>query len=346
MIAIITVYKSHNYGSYLQAKALYEVCRKFDEDVCFLDAGQRQFLTWNNFKWICTGIIRKHEFATLRLFWNTFRYWHRMKSITLHSALKRDDITFVVGSDEIWNVKRDNCNLPLFRGEQVNGRIISYAPSINDSTEEELRQNNFEQALSRFAAISVRDSRSQRIITNITSLEIPVVLDPTLLFDMEFYLPNKLQLTAITQKYIALYLFDLSLSANQIGNIRQFAQKEHLLLVSIGLYIEWCDLVVSVPNFCPFLYYKDAECVITNTFHGTAFAINFGSQFVTIPNGNAKTMELLSTFGLEERDASLDVSFSDFENRMKLLIDYTVVNERKKRERERALAYLQSNLAG
>lgn len=344
MICIITVYKSHNYGSYLQAKALYEVCRQFDKDVRLLDAGQRHFLTWDNFKWISTGIMRKHEFATFRLFWNTFRYWSRMESILLKAAKKRNDITYVVGSDEIWNVTRVNCNLPIFRAEPVNGRIISYAPSINKATEEQLRKNNFEKALARFSAISVRDTRSKEILSKIINREILVVLDPTLLFDREFYIPIGMRLKNFSKKYIALYLFDSVLTKEQISLIREFAKKENLLLVSIGLYMHWCDEVVPVPNFCPFLYYKDAKYVITNTFHGTAFAINFETQFITIPNGNHKTQELLQNFGLTDRNASEDFALGTFIKRIEGTIDYTVVNKRKELERKKSLDFLQKNL--
>lgn len=344
MISIITVYKSHNYGSYLQAKALYEVCRRFDKDVRLLDAGQRHFMTWGYFKWICTGIIRKHEFATFRLFWNTFRYWSKMKSISLKAAKKRNDITYVVGSDEIWNVARANCNLSIFRAESVNGRIISYAPSINQSTDEQLRKNNFEKALKRFTAISVRDTHSQAILTQITKHDIPVVLDPTLLFDRDFYIPAGMHLKTFSKKYIALYLFDNMLSQEQISLIREFAKKENLLLVSIGLYMDWCDKVVPVPNFCPFLYYKDAEYVISNTFHGTAFAINFETQFVTIPNGTPKTIDLLNQFKLSERDISNATDYSNFSNLIKKEINYSNVNEKKKALREYSIEYLNSNM--
>ena len=55
-----------------------------------------------------------------------------------------------------------------------------------------------------------------------------------------------------------------------------------------------------------FLYlFSKAGCVVTNSFHGTAFSINFGKQFYTIiPNGksnNSRQKSILKLLGCEER---------------------------------------------
>ena len=61
----------------------------------------------------------------------------------------------------------------------------------------------------------------------------------------------------------------------------------------------WC------PDLSTFLaYIKNAECIITDSFHGTAFAINFNTPFVEVlPNNNTGTrnMSILSLTKLTEQ---------------------------------------------
>lgn len=62
---------------------------------------------------------------------------------------------------------------------------------------------------------------------------------------------------------------------------------------------------VYAPDIGKFLsYIKNAECMITDSFHGTAFAINFNTPFVEVlPNNNtgSRNMSILKLTGLSNR---------------------------------------------
>jgi polysaccharide pyruvyl transferase WcaK-like protein len=82
-----------------------------------------------------------------------------------------------------------------------------------------------------------------------------------------------------------------------------------------------------------------ADFVITDSFHGTCFAILFEKQFIALSNssrGNARFQSLLKLVGLENRFVSDNVDPKEMLNRMKLLIDYKTVNKKLSFERAKS----------
>jgi len=96
--------------------------------------------------------------------------------------------------------------------------------------------------------------------------------------------------------------------------------------------------------FCPeigtFLsYIKNARYMLTDSFHGTAFAINFHTPFLEVlPNNKtgARNQSILQLTGLEDR---IVTDFNDF-SLADRQIDYAKVNEIMHRERERSMEKL------
>ena len=111
---------------------------------------------------------------------------------------------------------------------------------------------------------------------------------------------------------------------NQIKIIIQFANNKAMKLVSVGQSTFWCDVDVETVTDNPFEYYVDAEYVITNTFHGTLFAIKYNKQFITFANNNRKIIELLDFFDLRERNIN---EGTDISKVIDIPIDYDKVNE-------------------
>ena len=78
----------------------------------------------------------------------------------------------------------------------------------------------------------------------------------------------------------------------------------------------------------------DAECVITDSFHGTVFSIIFNKPFWTIGNksrGNARFDSLLKMFHLEHRYIS-DIENFKIEDQT-LSIDWEQVNQIRQEKR-------------
>lgn len=161
-----------------------------------------------------------------------------------------------------------------------------------------------------------------------------IVLDPTLLCEPEYFEFEK------SKPYIAVYLFYDSMDKKLVNEIISFAHAHDLLLISAGQYISWCDFSVHSKNGNPFYIFKNALYVITNTFHGTAYAINYKTKFVSYAKGKKKIEELLQEFELENRIAE---NVGDLENILKRDINYEVVSKNLARLRKESMLYLSNS---
>lgn len=96
----------------------------------------------------------------------------------------------------------------------------------------------------------------------------------------------------------------------------------------------WC------PEMGQFLsYIKNATCMITDSFHGTAFAINFNTPFVEVlPNNNTGTrnMSILRMTGLSHRILRDEEDIQLAKNK----VDFTEANEVLKEKRIESLEIL------
>lgn len=340
MICIVTVYKSQNFGSYLQAKVLRDILLQYDKDVFLLDGNFRPWLLKSQFIDICRNLyhIRLWQvWHTIYKIFHNYCLWRSLPHITLTEVRKRTDVTYVFGSDEIWNVDRDVCCIPLFWGCGIEGKKIAYGPSVNNATLYQLQSiGSFKKSLLKFSKLSVRDDHSSDIVSSLLGKNLPVVLDPTLLKSVEYY--KKSGYTKLPYKYIAIYAFFLK--DIDIQNIRSFAKDKKLKIVMLSGKNDWCDVCLNVKTDNPFLYYLDAEYIVTDTFHGTAFAINFQKSFVSLAYDNNKIFNLLSKFNLLDRVAT-NLSYKEFCHIMDVNVDFSKkIDGIIRRERELSLNFI------
>ena len=334
-VNIVTVYQSNNYGSFLQAKTLQEIIG--EQYPCYLvDASVRNPWKLSYYpairgfiKGLLTGNIKYAQFN-----YKKFKCLERMFSSVKVAALKNTNGCYVFGSDEIWNLdRREMGQHPVLWGEGIVSECkLSYAPSINNCREETLMDSNFSKEIQEFNALSARDTYTCNTIKKITGSTIPKVLDPTMLKSKFDYMKEARCLNK--SGYIAVYVFEPS--PEIVNVIRSIAKTLNKKVISLGLWYSWCDEVVVHEN--PFEYYINADYVITNTFHGTAFAINLEKQFVSYAN-KKKIEELLDDYGLKARD----VRGKNSEQIIDLLhknVEYGSIASVLKKRREDSLKYL------
>lgn len=340
MIYIVTVYKSYNYGSILQARMLYRILANYNTDIVFLDSKSRTYLDKNRFKDVLRAVLKEKNIRKACFLLGGIKQiilaWKQMRSTT--TITNNTNNIIVLGSDEIWNVNRAECRYDVFFGANCKGKIFSYAPSVNNTTREQFAEYPPTSNIDFYSAISVRDLYSKTVVSGVTDKDVSVVLDPTLLFDYQIYAEEKI-IKKINTHYIALYVFEPKLTSEEICAIQKFAQARNLKLISLGKWIDWCDESIPAIDGNPFLYYKGAEFVITNTFHGTAFAINFEKEFITFTRNNRKVKELIETFELPERDASGCTS-EEIQEIFERKIDYERITDKKHDLRKTSIEYI------
>lgn len=263
---------------------------------------------------------------------------------------------YVCGSDQIWNpVIHHNSNVgPYFLDFAPDDKCkIAYAPSIGIQVVPDECKEDMRRLIRRIDAVSIRELHGAELINEIADVDARVVLDPTLLFDGEWW-SNCVRPVNINKPYILCYLFNENKSTYDF--IERMKKKTGYDVVTLpfalsDIYQKNTKIYDAGP--AEFLYLiKNASLIITDSFHATAFSINFNKNFVCLfrntdgekNNMNSRITSILSIANLEDRI----ITNLDSVNEVPTEIDYTEPNrridERRKRDKDFLLKLLQGGI--
>jgi len=261
---------------------------------------------------------------------------------------------FVCGSDQIWNpVIHHSMNVgPYFLDFAPDSkRTVAYAPSIGVEVVPEECKADMKRLIDRLDAVSVRELHGAELIKDISGRDARVVLDPTLLFDGEWW-SKAAKPVQVRKPYILCYLFNENKSTyDYVQRIKKKTGYEVVTLPFAFSDIYSKNKKIYDAGPAEFLYLiKNAEFIITDSFHATAFSINFNKDFVCLfrnthtekNNMNSRITSILSLSGLENRI----ISDPDVENDIPPSIEYSEVNKRMNDRRESDLSFLNNSLSG
>lgn len=358
-IGVITFHEVYNYGAVIQAYAL----QKFLDDNGFkneiVDFSPKKQKDYTNIYSIRNGfkrfiktlmltpantqrIVRKKRFDNFLEDYLTLSQEKYEDSTSLEKANENYQ-TFIVGSDQVWNVtkKSDTSSAYFLRFVGDNKKRIAYAPSIGNATLEELKV--YREDLKRFNALSCREKGGSSLVSKLVGSDVKVVLDPTLLIDRN----SLLGLTETTKEvpYILYYSLD--------GYDKRTNNMDILLLLKrkFGLALkivtpEWPfhkefgeDIINAGPKEFLSLI-KNAEIVCTNSFHGTALAIKFERPLYVLEEFSAedeRKRSILEQLKIENRNIS---SIEDVKMIRSYEMDYTSINKKLKILRDDSSRYL------
>lgn len=293
-IGIMSMQRVVNYGSFLQAYALKKMIMSLGyENVEFLDYRFEKEIIPSTQKEPFLKRLYLHkniiEYIKKRKFKASFRkkYQCFLKSLGIDDRNYSKEIdTLVIGSDEVFNCLQYypvGYSRNLFGREYEKSRVISYAACFGHTDLNGLKKYGIDREiagmLDNFYTISVRDENSEGVVRSLVpGKNVVVHLDPVLVgdFDEAYDLPVKLN------NYIIVYAYSGRLSSSEERAIRKFARDEGKRIVSIGFYQECADINMIVEPLEVLAYFKKADFVITDTFHGTILSIKTNTKFCSI----------------------------------------------------------------
>ena len=348
---ILSMQRVKNYGSFFQALSLKSILEEYGNDVEFIDikSGQvyqgiefndRGEKDWNNQEFVSFRKKRDEIIA---------QYGKEYLGLTEEKNFRNDYDFVIIGSDEVFNcIGNGNIGFTqqLF-GKDVSNYTITYAASCGHTTYEQIKQYSLEEkvkeGLECLKNISVRDKNTYSFVDKILKNKCKIIesLDPVFIYDFKEGMP---QIEINKEKYIIIYSYDYRLcNDNEVKYIKEFAKKNHLKTIGLGLYQPWCDENINVTPFELLEYFKNADYVITDTFHGAVFSIKYNKKFVGISrSSNAnKFNDLLSRFHLEERNIK---DMNTLEKTIQKDIDYGPINKFIKEETDKSKKYIKTEL--
>ncbi len=260
----------------------------------------------------------------------------------------------IAGSDQIWNFMQTRY-LDVFFLMMANhwkARKISYAASFSVSRIPDSKKAMYRKYLENMDAISVRETTGVDIVKSCSDCEAIAVLDPTLLINRTEWIDfiGKKNYLPEGKKYVVIYT--LSGSHYIYTLAKKIAKKLDADVINIKLGFSNVDGDDGITHICDagprefISIFSHAVYVITDSFHGTAFSINFNIPFTTLLNPasniNSRALSILKQTGTERRLIYDDGSKREPES---LTIDFTPVNKIIETNREKSLDFLRKSLS-
>lgn len=248
----------------------------------------------------------------------------------------------MIGSDEVFNFVQSSPwgFSPQLYGSIDNENVNSYAACFGYTTLKDIEnrglQGTITLALSNLKHTSVRDQNSADIINSLTNRAPDLHFDPVIVGD----LPIESLPMVNAKRYILVYSYDFRFSDKSIiKQIREIARKEKCKIYSVGFYQDWCDKNIVTDPIKLLSYFKNAEYIVTDTFHGTIFSIRCSKRFVTVirESNKKKLQDLLIRLNMEHRIVS---GQEDISNVLHKSIDYDAFEHLRLKERARSDDYI------
>lgn len=251
---------------------------------------------------------------------------------------------YICGSDQIWCTTTLYPDPLMYLRFTSKGKRVAYAPSLGRDFIPEYNRNILKKYISDIPTKSVREKEGAILIKHLTGDIVPVVVDPTLLWDKNFWLSYASEIEE--KDYILCYfLTEPSIDIqkeifNYVGN------KKVVILRSPLTYISEKHVTTTMPDAGPgefISYVANADFIFTDSYHGMLFAINFEKDFLSVERDYGQFNQSTRQKSiLEQLDLLEYYNTTGMPNQKK--IDYLKVNKRLAELRESSISYLSDSL--
>jgi hypothetical protein len=316
---IITHYAVHNHGASLQLNALIKVLKK-DFNI---EAQALRFET--NYDFADKSVKEKHQISikSVGYFVNYIRerglklFLFNIKKKQLFSRFNAQENLIgessktsapldgvIIGSDEVFSLFAGPT--PEFFGYNLpSKKVFAYAGCFGPTTIEDVKRVHCEDfvrnGLNSMVGLSMRDQNSIAIAKEYTGRDAELVVDPVILYGY------KEELSRLTDpglpKYLLVYAYESRLNdPKEYQAILDYAHNKGIIVVCPGFYHQWADKNINTDPEELLRYFKYAECVVTDTFHGCVLSIITGRDMaVRLRDNTNKLLNLMKEYGIDDR---------------------------------------------
>lgn len=368
-IGILTMHRVLNYGSILQTWATQQVLKQLGYQTYIIDylypnKNHKKTTKINVSLILCFARFLKNVIQRFPLKKKQIKFQHFIyKNLNLSKPYKTKDSLnidppiydiYLAGSDQIWNPTHIGNDTTFFLDfVPENKKLVSYASSFAQSSLSDNYMREIRPFLKKFNAISVREKNGQTIIKKILNIDVPICLDPTLLLSTsEYHLLEKQSKLKLPSKYILVYI--LKYAFNPYPYVTKFIKEAykqmHLPIICLDFssrqFLGIRNIINLHDSVGPEDFVKlflNASMVITSSFHGTAFSLNFNKSVYSITDNGDKDdriSNLLTICGIPERIIKLGSSIPEFS----LHIDSKKVKSSLSLLKKESINYLERNL--
>lgn len=353
-IGILTHPLRFNYGGILQNYALQRVLLSYGHEVYTIDWNDDKSFVYKLLSYVkrifMHYVMRKTHISTkfhLNLSRKQFLYLNEKNLVFIDRNINKTEYissisqlykvnemgfdAIVVGSDQVWLEQF----VPMMYLDFLKPNIlrIAYAASFGKD-EWTYNKRNTELAslyAKKFHAISVREESAVFLCSEYLGVSATWVLDPTLLLTSNQY-DDVIDLSedkSPSSPHIMTYILDNTSKKEKIVDC--ISSRYNLGVFKVEAHNTINGIQEKADSISTWLAgFKNADFVITDSFHGTVFSILYNKPFLVIGNrtrGMARFISLLKLLGLENRLIFETDDHSDILKKSTEVIDYAKVNE-------------------
>lgn len=367
-VAIITFHASHNYGSMLQAYALQNTVSSLGYKVHIINLrtpaqkkiyqpSYRHIRTNNFIKGVLRKIVCLPHIKSLNKKNELFETFLKKElpltkeygSANQFGSEFNNYDYYICGSDQIWNTACSDFDWAYFLNFTQQGHKISYATSMgptpfNDSNIKNKLQ--IKELVSQIDAVSVREAGTADFIGELTGKTPDIVLDPTMLLTANQW-TAKLPEDNKKKPYIFVYtphynlaVYETAKAASRISGLpvinSNFIPKAQIS------YNFKSEFATGPWEFLQLI--KNAELVISGSFHAVLFSILFNRPFYAV-NGmkDSRMANILSKMNMTDR-AIVPADITSLNKSDLLNVDFSLVDNVLSKEREQSINFLKNAL--
>lgn len=351
-ILLSTIYRADNYGAVFQAYSLS----------CFLKNNNKNnvFILNDSPQKISQQFTALRTYSYKSLLKDSFRFFPRARmirkfkdfinqnfnEITLDkiSSIKFD--LCVTGSDQVWNpniISDKGELLSNYFFEGINTTKIAFSASLGSYRYNPNQLARFKELTKSYSCITIREQDTAIYLQSEIKRDVHNTLDPTLIQHDDFWY----QMTDNVFKSEDFILVYYNNSTVELTNAVNYIKRKLNLPVIVinNWYNKKIDSNEYIKDAGPIEFlsaFKSAKYIITNTFHGVCFSINFKKDFLYIDNGihSNRMTSLLSKIDGLHKIIILNDEKQTYIDKLKSPISYKNLSDEKKSSIKLLLEYL------
>lgn len=215
----------------------------------------------------------------------------------------------ILGSDQVWRYSYNSHyieDMYLAFAKGYDCPKVAYAASFGVEKWDypDVKAAEAKELIKQFNGVSVREKSAVRLCREHLGVDAEIVLDPTLLLSASDYLQFCSEPLPGGNPYLAAYVLDMN--EEKKAFIEETAKSKGLKIKRMTASSKGCPVEEWLTTI------RNADFVITDSFHGSAFSIIFGKQFYPLLNkerGADRFLTLFEKLGIEDGQIDYDAVF-------------------------------------
>lgn len=349
-VCLMTWYGYKNYGTFLQAYAMYTFLSK-KYNVVMLNRFQYYSFIPSIIKFlkkIKKEISSRKKLINSRIsFENEQCKKNYFNEISINNKKQFDEFNksishIVIGGDQLWNPFY--LNTKFLVDFKTDAKIVSYGTSFGVERLNKKFINKYKKYLKRFDCINVREDSGVKIVTDQLKLNANQVLDSVFLIEKNEWietLKKESKIDLANQEYIFCYF--VNSKKEYFNEIKRRYINKKIIVVPMKDedFVDGVEVLNNIGPFDFLNYLYNAEMIITDSFHAASFSIIFQKNFNVIKrfidsdikSQNSRIISLLSFFELNNK--LVDISKLNYD-----MIDFQKVLSKLEIEKERCFSII------